>query len=84
MCEIKYLELAVPAASLAANLHWLGVDVTHAIMAPEVDVTKLIQEIQNRPIYDTPKAEYHDISISIASTSLQLCRQNDRRCASCV
>lgn len=31
------------------------------IMAPEVDVTMLIQEIQNRPaIYDTSKAEYHD------------------------
>ena len=75
--------LTQTAHTLVGNLHLLGVEVTHAIMAPEVDVTILIQEIQNRPIYDTSKAEYHDISISIASTSLQLCRQNDRRCASC-
>ncbi|XP_052745835.1 uncharacterized protein LOC128199634 [Bicyclus anynana] len=31
------------------------------IMAPDIDVSMLIQEIQNRPaIYDTSKPEYHD------------------------
>ena len=49
--------LTQTAHTLVDNLHLLGVDVTHAIMAPGMDVTILIQEIQNGKIYDTSKAK---------------------------